>query len=72
MDNLQYLFAAYTAIWVVLFVYVNRLHRRERGLWNEVEQLRAELTAAVGTDEKETVTRPGPDLISGLTDRIGR
>jgi CcmD family protein len=53
LDNLQYLFAAYTAIWVALFVYVNWLHRRERGLWNEVEQLRAELTAAVETDEKK-------------------
>ena len=51
LDNLQYLFAAYTAIWVVLFLYVNRLHRREKALWSEVEQLRGESPTTAATDE---------------------
>jgi CcmD family protein len=32
MTNLGYLFAAYTAVWVALFVYVLRLGRRSREL----------------------------------------
>ena len=39
MENLSYLFAAYTAIWIVLFAYVARLHRREKSLRQELEQL---------------------------------
>jgi len=46
LENLQYLFAAYTAIWVILFFYINRLHRRERMLASELEALRAATTAA--------------------------
>ena len=45
MENLQYLFAAYTAIWVILFLYISRLHRRERFLASELEALCAETTA---------------------------
>ena len=44
MDNLGYLFAAYSSIWVLLFVYVNRLHSREKLLWEEIDQLRQNLS----------------------------
>jgi len=40
MTNLGYLFAAYTAVWVALFVYVLRLGRRSRELEEEIRELR--------------------------------
>ena len=40
MTNLSYLFAAYTAVWVALFVYVLRLARRSRELEEEIRELR--------------------------------
>ena len=43
--NLAYLFAGYTAVWLVLFAYLLRLRRRERELREEVEMLRQGLSA---------------------------
>lgn len=40
MDNLSFLFAAYTAIWILIFAYVMSLSRRNRTLENEIEELR--------------------------------
>jgi len=40
VTNLSYLFAAYTAVWVALFVYVLRLERRSRELEEEIRELR--------------------------------
>ena len=40
MTNLPYLFAAYTAVWIALFVYVLRLERRSRELEEEIRELR--------------------------------
>jgi CcmD family protein len=40
MENLSFLFAAYTAVWVLLFVYVFVLSRRNRVLEREIEELR--------------------------------
>jgi len=48
MDSFSYLFAAYTAIWVVLFAYVLGLQRREKRLWQEVELLRQKLDQESG------------------------
>ncbi len=39
-DNLGYLFAAYTAVWLGIFFYVRRLARRGRELEEEVRELR--------------------------------
>ncbi len=39
--NLSFLFAAYTVVWVGLFVYIVSLSRRSRALKREVEELRA-------------------------------
>jgi CcmD family protein len=44
MENLSYLFAAYTAIWIILFAYLLRLQRREEGLRQELEQIRQRLS----------------------------
>jgi len=40
MDNLNYLFAAFTAVWALIFVYVMVLSRRNRALEREIEELR--------------------------------
>jgi CcmD family protein len=40
MTNLGYLFAAYTAVWVALFVYLVRLGQRSRELEEEIRELR--------------------------------
>jgi CcmD family protein len=40
MDNLNFLFAAYTAVWVLLFLYILSLSRRNRSLDKEIEELR--------------------------------
>lgn len=40
MTNLNFLFAAYTAVWVFLFLYVFMLSRRNRTLQKEIEELR--------------------------------
>jgi CcmD family protein len=40
MENLSFLFAAYAAVWALLFVYVVVLARRNRALEREIEELR--------------------------------
>ena len=40
MNFLSYLFAAYTAFWLAIFVYLLRLGRRTRELEDEVRELR--------------------------------
>jgi len=40
MTNLGFLFAAYTAVWVALFLYILMLSRRNRALEKEIEELR--------------------------------
>ncbi len=39
MEKLQYLFAAYTAIWIILFAYIMRLQNRAKELGEELERL---------------------------------
>ena len=41
MSRLSFLFAAYTAVWVLLFFYSHVLSRRNRRLGKEIEELRA-------------------------------
>ena len=43
MDNLGYLFAAYTVIWAVVFGYMLFMHRRQRQLQKQVALLRETL-----------------------------
>ena len=43
MEKLQYLFAAYAAIWIILFAYIMRLQGRAKELCEEVERLEADL-----------------------------
>jgi CcmD family protein len=41
--NLGYLFAAYTAVWIGIFVYVRRLARKSRALEEQLAELRRSL-----------------------------
>ena len=43
MDNLSYLFAAYTVIWLLVFAYIFYLSRRQRALQREIEALQRRL-----------------------------
>ncbi len=43
MDNLGYLFAVYSIIWVVLFIYVLFLLNNQKKLRKEIDSLRREL-----------------------------
>jgi CcmD family protein len=43
MTHLPYLFAAYAAVWIGLFIYLLRLDRRGRELEDEVRELRRQL-----------------------------
>jgi len=40
MDNISYLFAAYTIIWAFVFGYVFYLHRKQRRLQREIDLLK--------------------------------
>lgn len=40
MDNLNFLFAAFAAVWLMIFLYVRVLSRRNRVLEREIEELR--------------------------------
>jgi CcmD family protein len=40
LENLDFLFAAYTAVWGMLFLYIMILSRRNRALEKEIEDLR--------------------------------
>jgi len=40
MNTMQYLFAAYMAIWIILAVYLFSIHSREKKLREEVRRLR--------------------------------
>ena len=40
MDNFTYLFAAFTVIWVALFVYIFILSQRQNNLKREIDKLK--------------------------------
>ena len=40
MKNLEFLFAAYTIVWVLLFVYMFTISRRQKNLEKEIDRLR--------------------------------
>ena len=40
MANLSFLFAAYAAIWVLLFLYIANIARRNRLLQRDIDELR--------------------------------
>jgi len=42
-DNLPYLFAAYAVTWVVFFIYVFFVSRRQREMEREIRELRSAL-----------------------------
>ncbi len=40
MNTMNYLFAAYTVIWIILAIYLYSIHAREKRLRQEVERLK--------------------------------
>ncbi|UCH43847.1 MAG: CcmD family protein, partial [Dehalococcoidales bacterium] len=40
MENVSYLFAVYTIIWVIFFGYLFYLHRRQQRLQREIDTLK--------------------------------
>jgi CcmD family protein len=40
MNTLSYLFAAFSAIWIILALYLYSIHSRERRLRHDVERLK--------------------------------
>jgi CcmD family protein len=51
-SSLAYLFAGYSAVWLVVFGYLVQLRRRERELRREVELLREALGAGAAHSDK--------------------
>lgn len=51
MDNLGYLFAAYTFIWLVLLAYVYTIARQQRHLERKIRDLRQRWGSKAGQDE---------------------
>jgi CcmD family protein len=43
MNTMNYLFAAYTAIWIILAVYLFSIHSREKRLRGDLERLKQSL-----------------------------
>jgi CcmD family protein len=43
MNTMNYLFAAYTAIWIILAVYLFSIHSREKRLREDLERLKESL-----------------------------
>ena len=41
---MTWLFAAYSVVWIAIFIYVFSLDRRQKALSNEVEALRSKLS----------------------------
>jgi CcmD family protein len=48
MEHFPYLFAAYTIVWVVLFLYVLSLDRRARRAEKDLEELKRILVSRPG------------------------
>jgi len=40
VDTMNYLFAAYTVIWIILALYLFSIHSREKRLRDEIERLK--------------------------------
>ena len=40
MENLNYFFAAFAAIWIVVFAYILFIHNKQRRLQKQIDSLR--------------------------------
>ena len=56
MENLHYLFAAFAAVWIVLFAYLARLNRRTGELGRQLAELELKLIIKEGDlpDDQES------------------
>jgi CcmD family protein len=51
MDNMNYLFAAYMAIWIILAVYLFSIHSREKKLREDIRRLKLLLEGGKNPDQ---------------------
>jgi len=56
-DRLWFLFAAYTAIWMLLAVFLIRLGRQHRATTRELEALRARLGSGAARGDRGAASR---------------
>jgi CcmD family protein len=49
MNTMNYLFAAYMAIWIILALYLYSIHAREKRLRDDVQRLKQLLDKSQGT-----------------------
>jgi CcmD family protein len=56
-DRFWFLFSAYTAIWLLLALFLIRLGRRQGTLTRELEDLRAKLAAGAARGDRGSVSR---------------
>jgi len=49
VENLSFLFAAYTAVWVGFFLYTFSLHRRQSRLMEEIRLLKEQIGKKLNT-----------------------
>jgi len=52
MENVSYLWAAYTVIWAVVFGYVLFMQRKQRRLQRQMDRLQASVKKSETTDNK--------------------
>ena len=67
-DNLGYLFAAYTAVWLGIFVYVRRLARRGRELEEEIA--RPAPTSRALSSQRRRASRAVADVVKPAAMRV--
>ncbi len=61
MENLGYLFAAYSIIFAVIFLYVVFIWRRQAALDAELRTLEARMAALTAKSAESAVLPPQPD-----------
>lgn len=52
MDNLGYLVAAYTVIWIAISAYVFNLTRKQKQLWHEINSLKKQTEETGNVEDK--------------------
>lgn len=58
MDHLPFLFAAYSIVWIAIFLYVLSLDRRARAVERDLEELRERLQGSRPGGSAGGVTAP--------------
>jgi CcmD family protein len=52
MQYLEYMTAAYIIIWVAIMLYMLSLSKREKAIWEELQNLRATMTRSENSSDQ--------------------